>query len=343
MSIQARNARIEQEARKHQNKLTKPQGALGRLEDIACWFASCQGKVIPDRLTPHICIFAADHGVTEEGVSAFPSVVTAEMVKNFAHGGAAINVLANQAGATLNVVDVGVLLNTSDIPGIIQHKVRAGTANIKKQPAMTPAECEQAIRTGKNAARQAIKQGANVLIAGDMGIGNTTPSACLISLFAGLEPKDVVGYGTGLEDKANKVRVVEETIRRIKSARIAPSAYLQQAGGLEIAAIAGYYLEAASQGIPIILDGFITTAAAMAAREIDPQIISWMLASHQSQELGHKLALQHLGLSPLLDWQLRLGEGSGAALILPVLQSAIALHRDMATFESAGVSDKDAI
>lgn len=345
MTIQAWNADIEQEARNHQNSLTKPQGSLGKLEDIACWFAASQGQHIPDILVPHIAVFAADHGVTQEGISAFPPVVTTEMLKNFSHGGAAINVLAKQAGATLAIVDVGVLLDTQNIKGIIHAKVRAGTANLKIEPAMTADECAQAIQVGRQEAKKAIANGANILIAGDMGIGNTTASACLICLFTEHEPQDIVGCGTGIDAKtqSHKVDVVQQALKRIQNQNIQAQAYLAQVGGLEIAAITGFYLEAAEQGIPILLDGFITTAAALAAQQYEPNIQQWMLASHQSQEQGHALALKKLRLSPLINLQLRLGEGSGAALALPLLQSAIALHRDMATFESASVSDKDPI
>ncbi len=345
MTIQAWNADIEQEARNHQDRLTKPQGSLGKLEDLACWFAACQGKHIPDMLVPHIAVFAADHGVTQEGISAFPSVVTTEMLKNFSQGGAAINVLAKQASATLSIVDVGVLLDTSNISGIVHAKVCAGTANLKTEPAMTMDACAQAMQVGRQEASKAVKNGANILIAGDMGIGNTTASACLICLFTQSKPEDIVGYGTGIDAKtqAHKVHVVQQALNRIQAEYTHPQAYLAQAGGLEIAAIAGFYLEAAEQGTPILLDGFITTAAALAAQQQEKDIQQWMLASHQSQEQGHKLALQKLQLAPLLNLQLRLGEGSGAALALPLLQSAIALHRDMATFESASISDKDPI
>ncbi len=345
MTIQAWSADIEQEARNHQDTLTKPQGSLGKLEDIACWFAARQDKYIPDTLVPHIAVFAADHGVTKEGVSAFPSVVTTEMLKNFSQGGAAINVLAKQASATLSIVDVGVLLDTSNIPGIIHAKVCASTANLKTEPAMTTAECNQAMQIGRQEAIKAIKNGANILIAGDMGIGNTTASACLICLFTHAEPENVVGYGTGIGSKtqAHKVAVVQQALNRIQTENIQPHAFLAQVGGLEIAAIVGFYLEAARQGIPIFLDGFITTAAALAAQQEERNIQQWMLASHQSQEQGHILALKKLQLIPLLNLQLCLGEGSGAALALPLLQAAIALHRNMATFESANVSDKNPI
>ena len=345
MTIQAWNADIEQEAREYQNTLTKPQGSLGQLEDIACWFAAHQGKHIPDKLVPHIAVFAADHGVTEEGISAFPSVVTTEMLKNFSQGGAAINVLAKQASATLSIIDVGVLLDTQSIQGITHAKVCAGTTNLKIEPAMTTDECTQAIQVGRKEAKKAINNGANILIAGDMGIGNTTASACLICLFTQQKPENIVGRGTGIDAKTqtHKVGVVQQALKRIKNQGIKAEAYLAQVGGLEIAAITGFYLEAAEQGIPILLDGFITTAAALVAQKCEPNIQQWMLASHQSQEQGHALALKKLQLSPLLNLQLRLGEGSGAALTLPLLQSAIALHREMATFESANVSDKDPI
>ncbi len=334
--------KFEQAAREHQNRLTKPQGALGRLEDVGCWFAARQGKVIPDVLQPHIAVFAADHGVTAEGISAFPSVVTAEMVKNFAQGGAAINVLAKQADASLVVVDVGVLLDVSAVEGVVNVKVQAGTANLRHEAAMTKAACQQAINVGRLQAQQAIAQGANVLIAGDMGIGNTTASACLICLLTDALVQDVVGRGTGIDDAMHqhKMDVVQQAIQRVTVKGAQKQDFLAEVGGLEIAAMCGYYLEAAESGVPVVIDGFIAAAAALVAQFMDENSVQWMLASHVSQENGHILALQKLGIEPFLDFKLRLGEGSGAALLLPLLQSAIALHRDMATFEHAGVSEK---
>jgi nicotinate-nucleotide--dimethylbenzimidazole phosphoribosyltransferase len=345
MVVKAWNASIEQEARQYQDTLTKPQGSLGRLEDVACWFAGRQGKVIPDTLKPHITIFAADHGVTAEGISAFPSVVTTEMIKNFARGGAAINALAKQAGATLAIVDAGVLLDISDIQGVTHAKVAFGTSNLLHESAMTADQCMKAIALGRKEATKAIQQGANLLIAGDMGIGNTTASACLICLFTGLAAETVVGRGTGVDDNTytHKVSVVTRALARVKQAKVKPECFLQEVGGLEVAAMCGYYLEAAAQGIPVIIDGFITAASALAAQAIEPEVNQWMLASHLSQESGHHAALKRLNIEPLIDFNLRLGEGSGAALVLPLLQSAIALHREMATFESAGVSDKGAV
>jgi len=329
-------------ARARQDMLTKPQGSLGRLEDIACWFAARQGKSVPDPLRPHICVFAGDHGVVEEGVSAYPSVVTGEMVRNFANGGAAINVLARQCKAGLRVVDVGVCSDISGVKGIIHARVRAGAGNIMQESAMTAGECRQAIDIGRAQAREAIGNGANLLIAGDMGIGNTTPSACLICALSGASVEDVAGYGTGVDaaGRARKVAVVKQAMQRAGTVRGIQA--LCELGGIEIAAMSGFYLEAAESGVPAIVDGFIAAAAALAAQSMEPGSTDWMLASHVSQEKGHRIALNALGLKPLVDFGMRLGEGSGAALVVPLLNSAIALHREMATFESAGVTDKDA-
>jgi len=335
------NLAIEEEARQHQDNLTKPRGSLGRLEDIACWFASRQGKLLPETLRPHITVFAGDHGVCEEGVSAFPSIVTGEMVKNFVHGGAAINVLAKQCSAQLSIVDVGTLSDFSGLKGIAHKKIKSGTANLLHKAAMSEAECTAAINVGKAEARMAIKAGANLLIAGDMGIGNTTASACIICRLTSSPAENVVGFGTGIDDagRSTKVAVVSSALQRISQQSDACT--LQEVGGLEIAAMAGFFLQAAESGVPLLVDGFIASAAALAAHVIEPSVTEWMLASHVSQENGHALALHALGLSPLIDFNMRLGEGSGAALVVPLLQSAITLHREMATFTSAGVTDKD--
>ncbi|MDQ6974619.1 MAG: nicotinate-nucleotide--dimethylbenzimidazole phosphoribosyltransferase [Mariprofundaceae bacterium] len=342
MSVAKISLQALKDARQHQDALTKPQGALGRLEDIACWFAARQGKAIPDTIVPHICVFAADHGVVAEGVSAFPSVVTGEMVKNFVAGGAAINVLAAQCGASLSIVDVGVATDLSHMEGIIHANVRHGSRNIVHEAAMTDEEYRQAIRVGEQQAEDAMANGANLFIAGDMGIGNTTASAALICELALLPPELVVGRGTGIDDAAYalKLAAVRKALARAKNTSF--SDVLQELGGLEIAAMAGYYAAAARLGVPVLLDGFISTAAALAAVAWDARIAGWMLASHVSEEQGHQKALEALGLGAYLHFHLRLGEGSGAALLVPLLQSAVALHRNMATFASAGVSDKDA-
>lgn len=330
---------IEQQARARQAQLTKPPGALGRLEDIACWFAARQKRVVPQALVPAITVFAGDHGVTAEGVSAFPSVVTGEMVKNFARGGAAINVLARHIGARLTVVDAGVAVDVSAVPNIVHGKVRRGTANLVQDPAMTRDEAQRAIALGRAQARADIANGANLLIAGEMGIGNTTASACLICAFTGADADAVVGSGTGVDDagRARKIEAVRRGLARAGALSDGVGA-LVEVGGLEIAAMAGYYLEAADAGVPALLDGFISTAAALTARAIAPRVTDWLLASHLSFENGHRIALEHLGLAPLVDLQMRLGEGSGAAVVVPLLQAALKLHAEMATFAEAGVS-----
>jgi len=335
------HVQIEHLARQHQNNLTKPAGSLGRLEDLACWFAARQGRVIAEPLQVHISVFAADHGVVSEGVSAFPSAVTAEMVKNFVRGGAAINVLARQHSASLSVVDVGVNSDLSSCEGMVHAKIRTGTANITRQSAMRLDEQEQAMDVGRQQAKEAILRGANLLIAGDMGIGNTTASACLICQLIHADPEDVVGLGTGIEKTMydHKIAMVHQALQRFRS--LTSPHVLAELGGLEIAAMAGFYLQAAELGVPVLVDGFIATAAALAAQAVTPDVVTWMLASHVSEERGHALALRSLGLKPLLNMNMRLGEGSGAALCIPLLQSALALHAHMATFDQAGVSERE--
>jgi len=330
-----------QQARAHQGRLTKPAGSLGRLEDIACWFAARQGKGIPDPLQPAIVVFAADHGVATEGVSAYPREVTAQMVRNFSAGGAAINVLAGRCNAALSIVDVGVDADLSDVDELEHAKIRArGSGNIIHEAAMTAVEYWEAVGIGEEMASRAIVAGANLLIAGDMGIGNTTASAAVICELSGLSPELIVGRGTGVDGSAyyRKLALVEQALAR--AAGTPSHDVLRELGGLEIAAMAGFYRAAAKRGVPVLLDGFISAAAAMAAVAWDIHISGWLLASHVSAEQGHRLALQELGLEPLLELNMHLGEGSGAALTVPLLNAAIALHRDMATFESAQVSEQ---
>ncbi|MEQ6291306.1 nicotinate-nucleotide--dimethylbenzimidazole phosphoribosyltransferase [Vogesella sp. GCM10023246] len=326
-----------------QQQLTKPAGSLGKLEELAITLAGLQGRDIPLPLKPAITVFAGDHGVCAEGVSAYPPEVTAAMVANFVHGGAAISVLARANQARLEVVDAGVAADLAALP-VVHAKVRAGSGNIRREPAMSAKQCAAALEVGRMAARRAIADGASLLIAGDMGIGNTTPSAALICRLTGHRPEAIVGRGTGVGDQALhlKCQVVADALARVGSAPLDGITLLAELGGLEIAAIAGFYLEGAAQGVPLLLDGFISTAAALAAQAIAPDITPWLLASHCSQETGHALALASLGLTPLIDFGLRLGEGSGAALALPLLQQAIALHAGMATFAEAGVAGKSA-
>jgi nicotinate-nucleotide--dimethylbenzimidazole phosphoribosyltransferase len=328
-------------ARARQLQLTKPPGSLGRLEDLACWFAARLRTPLPPVPRCEICVFAGDHGVAERGVSAFPQSVTAQMVSNFARGGAAINVLASLENCRLEVVDVGVASSEPSPAGVRNERVRAGTWDLAATAAMTLDELRAALAVGERCARAAIERGAQLLIAGEMGIANSTAAACLICAFTGATPESIVGRGTGVDDAglARKREVVQMALNRV--ARVgSPDAMniLAELGGFEIAAMAGFYLEAARQSVPVLLDGYISTAAALSAAAIQPAVADWMLASHASAEGGHRLALEKLKLEPLLDLRLRLGEGTGAALALPIVRAALVLHANMATFGEAGVS-----
>ena len=327
-------------ARARQLQLTKPPGSLGRLEDLACWFAARLGNPVPAQPQCEVFVFAADHGVAARGVSAFPQSVTGQMVGNFARGGAAINVLASLEGCRIEVVDVGVASNEAPPVGVRNERVRAGTRDLASESAMTADELRAALAVGERCARAAVAREARLLIAGDMGIANSTAAACLICAITGATPESVVGRGTGVDDAGlvRKVDVVRIALGRVAKVR-EPSQLLAELGGLEIAAIAGFYLEAARQGVPVLLDGYISTAAALAAVSIEPEAVNWLLASHRSAEAGHSVALEWLKLDPLLDLGLRLGEGTGAALTVPIVRAALALHARMATFGEAGVSE----
>jgi nicotinate-nucleotide--dimethylbenzimidazole phosphoribosyltransferase len=337
------DVRAGEAARARQLQLTKPPGSLGRLEDLACWFAARSRSPLPAPPRCEIFVFAGDHGVAERGVSAFPQSVTAQMVANFARGGAAINVLASLEDCRIEVVDVGVASNEASPANVRNERVRPGTRDLAATAAMTLDELRAALSAGERCARAAIERGAQLLIAGEMGIANSTSAACLICAFTGATPARVVGRGTGVDDAglARKREVVEIALARVSKSAAGirdPLHTLAELGGLEIAAIAGFYLEAARQGIPVMLDGYISTAAALAAAAIEPRAVDWMLASHASAEAGQRFALEKLQLVPLLDLGLRLGEGTGAALALPLVRAALALHARMATFGEAGVS-----
>jgi nicotinate-nucleotide--dimethylbenzimidazole phosphoribosyltransferase len=344
--MSSRSASIDVEAgeaaRARQLQLTKPPGSLGRLEDLACWFAARSRNPVPPAPRCEIFVFAGDHGVAERGVSAFPQSVTGQMVVNFARGGAAINVLASLEGCRIEVVDVGVASDEPPPPGVRNERVRAGTRDLAAEPAMTADEVRAALAVGARCASAAAERGTRLVIAGDMGIANSTAAACLICAFTGATPESVVGRGTGVDDAGlvRKREVVEIALGRVAKAGSLqdPSRTLAELGGLEIAAMAGLYIEAARLGVPVMLDGYISTAAALAAVAIEPGAVDWMLASHRSAEAGHRFALEKLKLDPLLDLRLRLGEGTGAALVLPVVRAALALHAKMATFGEAGVS-----
>ncbi|MDB6091559.1 MAG: Nicotinate-nucleotide--dimethylbenzimidazole phosphoribosyltransferase [Gammaproteobacteria bacterium] len=339
--VPAVDAHAQAAARARQQQLTKPPGSLGRLEDLACWFAARMGEPVPAMPRCEIFVFAADHGVATRGVSAFPQSVTAQMVSNFAHGGAAINVLASLEDCRIEVVDVGVASEEPTPPGVRNERVRAGTRDLAAGPAMTAEELTAALGVGERCAREAVNRGAQLLIAGEMGIANSTAAACLICAFTGATPDTVVGRGTGVDDAglARKREVVQMALARVgPETSQAARRTLSELGGLEIAAMAGFYIESARSSVPVVLDGYISTAAALAAVAIEPGVLGWMLASHRSAEHGHGIALAKLGLEPLLNLGLRLGEGTGAALALPIVRAALALHRKMATFGEAGVS-----
>lgn len=339
------NTQTQQAAQERQSQLTKPLGSLGRLEDIAIWFASRTGNSIPKRLQAAVCVFAADHGVAEEGVSAFPAEVTAQMVVNFINGGAAISVLAREHNMSLSIVDVGV---KSDYPTpsstygkLFRSPLCPGTANLRHTAAMSEIEMKKAWQIGVGSANYAIEKNKNLLIGGEMGIANTTAAAALICALTDAPAEEIVGLGTGIQAAArlHKIQVVKDALQRAKAAgAVTPQDWLREVGGLEIASLAGFYTAAAEAGVPVLLDGFITTAAALVAVRANPQVGEWLLASHVSQEQGHRSALAALNLNPVLDLGLRLGEASGAALAFPIIQSALTLHREMATFTEAGVA-----
>ncbi|HSC79319.1 MAG TPA: nicotinate-nucleotide--dimethylbenzimidazole phosphoribosyltransferase [Chitinolyticbacter sp.] len=340
MTVQSTAARA---AHDHQLQLTKPPGSLGRLEEVAIWFADRLNEVRPARLRPAIAVFAADHGVAVEGVSAFPMAVTGQMVANFVAGGAAISVLAREHGATLLAVDVGVAhpvpIPSGSAARLISVPVRAGSRNLLHEAAMSAEECAAAWQAGARIASELIAAGHTLLIGGEMGIANTTAAAALVCALTDADPAAIVGRGTGIDDArhAHKREIVEAALQRAASAQTAMD-WLREVGGLEIAALAGFYSTAAQAGVPVLLDGFISTAAALVAVRNDSAVQRWLLASHRSAEQGHRHALAALGLQPLLELDLRLGEASGAALALPLVQAALTLHRDMATFEEAGVA-----
>jgi len=333
------NFGIEQRARERQDQLIKPQGALGKLESVACWFAARQHRVVPARLRPAILVFAADHGVARQGVSAYPASVTSHMVESVSRGVAAINVLARSCDASVDVIDVGVNQASSD-PRIHIERIAAGTRDLSSGPAMTNAQTRKAMEIGGRYVSRAIKNGANLIVAGEVGIANTTSAACLLSAFLQIDADRLVGNGTGISDavRTHKVEVVRSAVGRMREDASSLS-LLAEFGGFEIAAMVGAYLEAAQCGVPCLLDGFISGAAAVVGCALEPNLRHWLLASHRSAEHGHALALEHLGLEPLLDLGMRLGEGTGAATVIPLLQAAIRLHAEMATFAEAGVPD----
>ena len=327
-------------ARARQLQLTKPPGSLGRLEELGVTLAAMQGQQHPQLDKVWISVFAADHGVVAEGVSAFPQVVTAEMVRNFARGGAAISVLAREWNARLEVVNVGTVQPLEDLPGVLDARIGPGTANFVHEPAMSLEQLHDALEAGREAAERAAIGGAQLFIGGEMGIGNTTSAAAIACSLLGLPAAQLAGPGTGLDADgvAHKSLVIERALAKQRSDQ--PLIALQRLGGFEIAALTGVYLRCAQLNLPALVDGFITTAAALAAVRFRPELADWLFYSHCSAEPGHRRLLQALEARPLLDLGMRLGEGSGAAVAMPLLRAAAALHARMATFAEAGVSQK---
>jgi len=329
-------------ARARQGQLTKPPGSLGRLEDIAVRLAGMQGREKPELERVRIAVFAADHGVAAEGVSAFPQAVTGQMILNFARGGAAVSVLAQEQGAELEVVDVGSVAELPPLPGVVVQKAGPGTANFRRGPAMADAQLAAALQAGQDAVQRALDAKAQLFIGGEMGIANTTAATAVACALIGLEPEALAGPGTGLDAAGvrHKAQVIRESLALHQASLSSPLEVLRHVGGFEIAALCGAYLACAQAGLPVLVDGFIASTAALVALRIRPEAADWFFYGHASAEPGHARLMAALNARPLVDLGLRLGEGSGAAVALPLLRLACALHGKMATFGEAGVAGK---
>lgn len=329
-----------EEIKKKLDNLTKPPGSLGVLEELAHRYAVIKGSTEPPLTRKVIFVFAGDHGITEEGVSAYPKEVTYQMVFNFLRGGAGINVLARYIGAKVRVIDIGVDFEFGKIDELIERKIRNGTENFLKKPAMTQEEAKQAIKAGIEVIVDELSRGLDIAGVGDMGIGNTTASAAIISVMTGHEVEEVTGRGTGIDETRwrHKVEIIKRAIELHKPDRDDPIDILSKIGGFEIAGIAGAILACASKKIPVVLDGVITSAGALIAAGLCRSAIDYMFASHLSVEPGHRVALEYLGLKPLLDLNLRLGEGTGACLAMNLIEAGVKILKEMASFDSAGVS-----
>ncbi|QXE90287.1 nicotinate-nucleotide--dimethylbenzimidazole phosphoribosyltransferase [Geomonas subterranea] len=319
---------------------TKPLGSLGRLEEVGRRFAAITGDLAPDTAKKVIFTFAGDHGIVEEGVSLFPKEVTPQMVLNFLRGGAGVNVLARHSGAEVRVVDVGVDYDFEPAPGLIIRKVAKGTRNFAKGSAMTREEAVAAIEVGIALADEAKKEGVAMVGTGEMGIGNTSPSSAIIAAIAGCTVREVTHRGTGIGDEAleNKVKVIQAGLDLNRPEPQDPLDVLTKVGGLEIAGIAGLVLGAAANRMPVVVDGFISTAGALIASEMHPAVRDYIFTAHTSVEIGHQMMLERIGVKPLLDLQLRLGEGTGAALAMGLIEAGVKILKEMATFEEAGVA-----
>lgn len=336
------NESITAQAQERLNRLTKPLGSLGRLEDLAKQLAGIFGTVRPALLHKAIITMAADHGVTDEGVSAYPKVVTPQMVLNFLRGGAAINVLAKAAGARVMVVDMGVAAELPAHPHLISRKIGYGTNNMAVGPAMTRPQARAAIEAGVEIATGAVTEGASVIGTGDMGIGNTTASSAIVAAMTQEDLRVVTGRGTGIDETAylKKISVIQRALAVNRPDPSDPIEVLAKVGGFEIAGLVGVILGSAQAKRPVVIDGFISGAAALIAAALEPRATPYLIAAHRSQEPGHRIILERLGLRPLLELDMRLGEGTGAALAMPILEAACRILTEMATFEEAGVSER---
>ena len=340
-AIPAPDAYYQHKAFEHQQQLTKPAGSLGKLEQLAVQLAALQATQTPCVDKVWISIFAADHGIAHESVSAFPQSVSAEMVKNFVNGGAAINVLAQQYQAKLEIIDVGIAADLSGL-NIIHQKVALGTANFLHQAAMSKTQLNAALQVGLDAVKRARREQSQLFIAGEMGIANTSSATAIACYLLDIKAEKLTGAGTGLDAGKiqHKAQIIQQALDKYQGICTTPLEILQYLGGFEIAALTAAYLSAAQQQLTILVDGFICSVAALLASRINPTIKPWLIFSHRSQEQGHQVILDVLGAEPLLSLNMRLGEASGAATAIPILRSACVLHSQMATFEQAQVSSK---
>ena len=340
--IQPLDPNLRAKAQSHLSRLTKPLGSLGKLEELAATYVTVTRELKPAIPQGMVFTFAADHGVVVEGVSAYPREVTPQMVLNLLRGGAGVNVLARHAGVAVRVVDIGVDYEFKTTPGLIRRKIMNGTRNMARETAMTREQAEQAVMVGIELASEAVREGIGLIGTGEMGIGNTTPSAAITAVMTGRSVAEVTGHGTGIEesDRLHKVKVIQWAIDLHRPKRADPLDVVAKVGGLEIAGLAGLILGAAAARVPVVLDGFIAGAAALIAVGLQPLCRDYLIAAHRSVEQGHRAILDQLGLTPLFDLDFRLGEGTGACLGMDLICAAVKVYTEMATFEEAGVANK---